>query len=648
MTTAILLRFDETVAAIRPADSSHNLEDLAIEAGIVAPAIVDAAVGRGRRFIAANGSGFRAQDKVSGSTLLTRDISIQVILNWQLAAQSLYGSPGSLYARGKGTGAAEYLSAGLELRVVTAEVGELRWLWQDTAGVVKTQLGGHFTPHASEYTLLTATRRWVSSGEVVLRYFLGDQLINEITSIDGSIGGGTTGTTSIGTRYTGAAWDRFLDGTIDELRVVDYELTPEEIEATFRRITVHQPRGYTLLKELHDPGFPISDDPGSRVQRETRQWGHGLGYASAQAANVRENILPDRAYGEVLEQWEGITAQPPKPGDSVDTRRTRVVGRIRQDLGMSIPGLGAALEELVDTDPGNLEILAFSPTTVDDYATGLNALRWQYDPAAQWSLVAGQLAGVTTGAQSIPFDGTTRSWYTARMAIGGGGRGVHILTKLDLTTWSANSEAGVWIGNLALGDLLLVNLKYSAAGPTVTVTTEFFQKWVSQGEVTHSAAFVWTVGGAWLHVTGQEPPNGTNYLSASYRPKFTVAWSTVAEIGPYTSVADIEAPTTWGVVSDSTPRDLNWAGLHIRSVGGAATIAARYDNVQVRAPYGDRAFWVYVYRDPALPGKLDLEGANSVFRELKQAHTAGGVITATTFLADDPDSLADLTPMGAI
>lgn len=285
---------------------------------------------------------------------------------------------GTLYARGKGGSAAEYLGAGVELRVVNASqnVGELAWLWQDTSGVLKRQVGGHFAPPATGYLMLTATRRWVSSTKVILRYFLGDRMLAEIESADGSIGGGTTGTTTIGARFDGSVWGDFFDGVIDELRVVDYELAPEEIAATWDRISKHQPAGYRAVRDLFPPEAPISSDPTSRIQKLLLIAGNALGYGAAQAENVRNNQLPNRAYGPVLEEWEGIVDEPSKPIDSTDARRARVIGHMRQRSGVSIPGIKAALRELVATDTDNLEMLAFKPLQVENYRL---PEQWDYD-----------------------------------------------------------------------------------------------------------------------------------------------------------------------------------------------------------------------------------------------------------------------------
>lgn len=642
MRTLALWRFDETIATVRPRDVIGNVGDLSTEASLVMPTIVDAAMGRGRRFDADLGTGLVATDVVSGTTLLQRDLSVQAIVQWNLAAQGASGGAGTLYARGKSGSVAERLSAGIELYVVNAalNVGGIRWRWQDGVGTELVQDGGYFTPTGTDFMLLTATRRWISSSSLVLRYYLGAQLLAEVLSIDGSIGGGTTGATQIGARcYNGADYFYNLDGIIDELRVVDYELSPEEIEATWKRITVHQPRGYALVKELHDPGFPISDDPGSRVQLETRMWGHGLGFASAQAGNMRDNTLPDRAYGEVLEQWERVVAQPSKVGDSVDARQARVAAHIRQDLGVSIPGVSGALRELVATAPSNLQIVGFTQTVTDDYSGTRPDLRYTYDPTAQWTIVAGALQ-VASAAGVLGFDGSIRNWYTSRLSIGGAGRAVNIVCKVTTTTFAANGEAGLFVGDYVGGHFFLASLQFSSAG-NVVIATEYFKNWISVGQVVQSAPLAWTTG--WLHVFLQDTadPVGRGGVGTSTL-KFTVAWSTTAEAGPYTSVVDIAAPAGWAPTTG-----VQWAGQFLRSVANAAvTLNVKFDDMKVRTPYADRAFNFYVYRDPSLPGSADLTAANTVLAGLKQAHTNAALVTSLAAIADDANSLADLTPVG--
>jgi hypothetical protein len=626
---SIFLRFDDADDIVRPRDAAGNLGDL-IPTNV--PPVVDGVIGFARSFGgAAAMQGYETNDLVPGTTLHTRDLSIQAILTWDAALATL-GNAGTIIARGRGNSAAEYHPYALEIRLIdlASLVGEIRWVWMDTAGVEHVQPGAQFQA-PSGFTMFTATRRWVSTTEVWLRYYLGDVLLLEVPSTNGDIGGGTTGHTSVGQRYVSGAPSRWYGGKIDELRVVPRELTTEEIEATWKRITVNQPAGYALLRELHDPGFPISNDPDSRVQRETRMWGHALGFASAQADNMG-NLLPDRAYGSVLESWERITAQAPKPGDSTDFRRGRVVAKLSAHAGVSIPGAKASLERVVDTLIDNLQFIAFPQDTVDDYlaaGSALNLLRHEYNPSGQWTNSSNALR--VQASTNVQLTGDLRDWYTTRMSIGGNGRGTHLLAKIIPTTLGATSEVGLWWGDLVHGNLVLMGYR-----STFDIVTEVFTSWASGGATVRGN--LGSLVTAWLHLFSQDlgalVPIDNNEVQ-----KFTAAWSTTAEAGPYTSVANIAAGFA----------DKQWAGMYARTIGaGTPTIDVKFDDFKTRAPYGDRSFFWYVFRDPALTGTPDLIGGQKIISELGQAHTRGALITVKASLCDDPSSLCDLTPLGAI
>lgn len=432
---------------------------------MTAPTIVDSWGGRGRLFDASLQTVLEGSDAVPGATLVTRDASVQAIVRWDLADQSAVNVRGALYVRGKMTSASEYVSAAVELRVINAGlgIGELGWMWQDIGGVVRRQVGGHFYSVPGAYVMLTATRRWVSPTKVVLRHFLGDKLLSEVESVDGSIGGGTTGTTTIGARFGGIVYTDFFDGVLDELRVVDYELTAEEIQATWLRLTKYQPLGYELVKDFHPPGFPISQNPSSRVQRESNIWGQTLGYAGAQAENMRANMLPDRAYGPVLEQWEGIMRQPAKPGDSVDTRRARVVGRLRQRAGVSPPGVREALKGLIETDEDNVDILAFSQELVEHYdrptvwSTGDGAVVTKTAGIADWVAAAFTTQRVT---------GDCDLEFTRDTTVGSVELGLSPLSPAPAGATYSNIERGMFLddgGNLRVADpAVVVTITYAA------------------------------------------------------------------------------------------------------------------------------------------------------------------------------------------
>jgi hypothetical protein len=444
-------------------------------------------------------------------------------ITWQALANitptPTEGVAGTLYARGKATGTAEYLNAGVELRVANASqgVGELRWLWQTSAGTLKRQAGGYFAPPTDgSFVLLTATRRWVSSTQVILRYFLGDRMLSEVESVDGDIGGGTTGTTTIGSRFDGTAWGDFFDGVIDELRVVDYELTPEEIEATWKRISVLQPRGYRAVRDLFPPDAPISDSPSSRIQRLMNLAGQALGYAAAQVENLR-NLLPDRAYGDALAQWEGVVAEPPKALDSVDTRRARVLGHLRQRAGFSLDGMKAAISGLVATPTSNLEVLTFAQEFVEGYD---KAELYSYDTfrtasSGAWTPTAGLLSIVGPAAPAV-FDSTQRNWITADLPIShssifkiqtfqlgatpGVGLSAHLLSKIAPTTLPSKAELGIAFHDWGRNHAILIGLRNNAG--TYQIVTEQFTAGVSQGVVVRATT---ALQAHWLHLYQDGP-----------------------------------------------------------------------------------------------------------------------------------------------
>lgn len=635
MDATIFLRLDDVDAATRPVDAARSLDDLDVAGALVMPAVTESGVtGRARVFVPATGNGLVANDIVSGSTLLTRDVSVQAIIDWDLETQNTYGTPGTLIARGKTGSAAERIAFGVEFRVVNyaAKIGEVRFMWETTAGVLKTQVGAHFQALVNgttrAFVLLTCTRRWVSSSEVVLRYFIGDEMLAEVTSVDGDIGGGTTGHTQVGARWTGAAYGRFLAGKVDEMRVVDRELTPEEVAATWNRITVSQPRACAMLRELHPPGFPISNDLSSKVQRETTLWGNALGFAAGQVENLRSNFFPSRAYGKTLEEWEETTGSSPKPGDSVDRRRARVVGRLRQRAGVSIPGVGEALEELVDTDPSNLDVFAFDQTVVDALSA-LAVLRWRYDPAAQWTISGGKTRVQSNTARTAPWD-----WATMLASVGGDGRSAAMVVKLDPTTLSADGEVGMTFLNRATWTGFMFGLRRDPAGATINFVTETMQGGALAGAVVQAALGA-VVAPVWLRMRA----GVTGFVGGSTDVNVLVEWSTVSADGPFTTATVLVAGG----------RSFQWAGFYARSFNGTASnIDAKFSDARVRAPYGDRTFRFYVLRDPAIAGAADYLGANSVIRQLRQAHTEAHVVQTMTALYDDGSTTYDDAPMGGV
>lgn len=630
----IHLRFDEENATTRPSDAAGNLDEL--DAGPInttdMPDLVDGVLGRARAFDGV-GAGLTARDIDPGSTLLTRDMSIQVVLTWDAATQAA-GDPGFIICRGLGVlGPTEYVCYGLRIDVVDASSfrGKLRWLWQDLAGAEHLAPGVEVVIPPNQYTMLTATRRWASPTQVELSYYVGDQLLGSETSANGSIGGGTTGATMVG--FRAAASDaNFYAGNIDQLMVIDRELCAEEIEDTWLRLTVYQPRGVQLFKQLMDKDMPISDELDSDAQKEIAMAGIALGFSASRVENLRNNFLPGRAYGSTLEQWEQAVAVTPQPAQDLAARRERVVARFRQKRGVSIDGMGDALSGLVDCDVADLEFLAFSNTIEDDFDT-LEAMRWDTLPSANgsWASTAGKAVATVGVTGKYQMEGVAPGWLSCRTSVsqskyGDTGR-EHVMVKLALGAHLDGFEMGVFFGDSGRGNWILCGCNDKGAG-NVKVNTQTIVDRVAAARVAQ-VTLVTTPLTVWLHL-----------YETTVSGIWKAAWSTTGPTTGFTTSPDITFPT-----------GVHWAGLYARTLGSATVVAAStatFDDFVLFTPFGSRPCNAYVSRDPGLGGTPDLEGAHSVIQGVKHAYTHATIITSKNLLCDNIESGCDRGPMGAL
>lgn len=644
----VLLRFNEALAAIHPKDDAGSLRDLKnfADAGsffgvLVTPPVEDGFTGKARRFSPPGTlNGLGAKDIAPGASLLTRDVTIQAIASWNAAGQvGLHADIGGIASRGL-SGAAvtvsEYVCYGLEIATTSTSTftGTLRMIWQDTGGSLRTDAGVSITCPPNTFTLLTATRRWVSPTQVVCRYYIGDLLLGENTNAFGSIGGGTTGTFQVGTRWDDGNNPTFFSGVIDQLMIVPRELTREEVESTWLRLTLYQPLGHRLFIDMHDDGFPLSLDPSSDQALETRMIGHALGFAAAQIENFRANALPGRAYGSVLDDWETVTRPTPSPDRDIDTRRARVVARLRQRRGSSIDGLGDALEGLLGGSPiSNLQFLAFSTTSRDDFAT-LDPVRWDFE-SANWSSVSNALHVNGVSAVDRQMTGVIRNWKTCRRSYGGGTK-VHFISKLAMTA-VANSEAGIYVENIIGqgtprqdGHSLLLGLRNNAG--SYQVVYESFVNKVSQGVVV-LATLGATPANLWLHLYHLGGVGVFPIGQSIWRAAYSITSGTAGFI----ESVDIVHPEIG-----------HWAGMYMRTIGGSVTPAtvADFDQAILRDPLSTRALNAYVLLDSTLGFSPDAAAGRSVISAIKHAFIHGAFIVKPRLLAGDPLTTAGVDPTG--
>lgn len=620
----VLLRLHGFDAAVAPQDSAGSLGDLLPPTGTSAPVVVDAALGKGRQFASSFPNALAAQDLVPGASLATRDCTIQVVLSWNMLAQDDHS--GTIVVRGRGDSSSERICYGLQLDVIDAPsfTGKVSWFWQTAAGAPVAPTGANFTLASGSFTMLTATRRWVSPSEVVLRYYIGDVLLGEVTGVSGDIGGATTGSLVLGASFESGVADNFLCGVLDEMLVLDRELTLEEIEATWKRITLYQPLGYQLLKEMHDPGFPLPTRQDSDVQMDLRMTGNALGYAASLAERVRTDLLPQRAYGQTLLDWEETLRTTPAPNEGIDARRARVLARMRQRRGCSINGIKDILPSLLGgASVDQLEFIAFSNQIDDAFAT-LDPLRWDTAPStAAISIVSGA-ASFQPGAGNFFMDGATwpPTWVTMRQTVGGDGKQAHALVKLAFTTPQGNAEAGIYFENAITRDYLLLGLR--DVGGSFRVFTQQIIGGVASAAV-QQAIIGANPAAIWLHLY-QTTTDGT----------WQAAWSTTSRTTGYSVSGNITHPTL-----------AHWSGCYVRGISAlGAGPRADFDDHTLRMPFSGRPFSAYVLLDRALGFTPDVAGARSVISAIKHGFVDGGFVTNPVMLAGDPDSGAGVCPTG--
>lgn len=619
-----LFRFEEP-EGVSPSDEFGGVDDL-VSVGTFAAPVVDGVLGRALDF-ESEFSAYQGADVIEGATLHTRDVSVQAVLRWMDADQ---GTPGVIVCRGLDGDADEWYAYGLELRQVTADVGEVRWFWHTSAGVLKTQVGGHFMvePDGSTgFIMITATRRWVSPTEVELRYYVGAELLAEVSSADGDIGGGTAGHLSIGARRvdgTPPTWEHFLWGQLDELAIYDHALCAEEVAATWARLTVHQPAGVELMRDLAPPGAPISGDPASRIQRLLRVVGEGLGFATAKAEEVREYTLPDRAYGDHLDRWEAIARQTPAALISLEVRRRRVIAHLRS-RGIDQAAVREALRELLDVHPTQIEVLSFSNDFTDRF-DDLRAERWQAD--GTWAAVGGT-AEVSAGAgEDLRWvDASIRSAARLRMAVPAAGD-AFLAARCTYVDFPGDSEGGLVLEHGSRGDRLFYGVRHTSG-----VYQLVYQRWRAGALVDASPVVLATTTSAahYLRIRSDLGPVIVGDGEAKHRLQWSLDGVT------FTSSPDI----TW-------INDHQWAGFYARGTdaGLAGDLTFDFDEFFMRLPFARRPFRWYAYRDPAVPGTPDMAGANALLRRLRHAYTTAAAITSRSVLCDDPGSGCDLGPMG--
>lgn len=610
--TAALINFHEINDEVRPLDLVGGLEALADDPGstpaLAMPAVAQALLGRGRLFVA--GAGLVASEAVAGQTLILRDCSIRTVLAYDISQASV-GQRSTIIARGLRGSAAERILYGLELVKASDTEATLRMRWQEAGGVDAAVGGVTFAPSYC-FVHLVAVRRVYDPTTVSVTYYLNGRLLGSEVVSAGDIGNGDGGTMTVGCAGDGSGGygDHFF-GVLDCVAVESDAMAPDEVLQEYRRLAVHQPNGYRMVRGSLPPGKTYTTDPDSLVQRWLMAEGDALGLALASGEQTREAWLPDRAFGGALEDWERVLVMPPQGGDRVEDRQARITHHLAKEHGLYEAAILDSLEEPLGLDSADIDVLTFGAEVSDDFSsTNLNTHIW-----GVWSgngSVA-QASGVLTiaaTAADIRWNGRGRlapflyySIPSRKMPVGTDpvlvsqlvelaeldAVGATALVKLAGLTHGVNlgasDMAGVAFYNPLTGDVTVAGL-YDDAG-TVKLAI-----WSYEAGVEGAVAVIESPlsdDPVWLRV---------EYLGDGL---YDVQTSSVGESGPWDEpleLAGIDAPVALGPV--------------VVSRASSSTCDVDFDDLRVFAPNGSRALNWYAYRDPADPGTYDLDHAKRV------------------------------------
>lgn len=635
MRTILMLPFEESASTAPIGDAAEQLSPLVVD-GTGMPESVDAWTGRGRDFVADDSEGVAATDADDGLTLAVRDCSIE----WLGTIRSSSGAPWPrcIIARGKSGSAAERVNYRLELHLLAVPANpvhlEARLVWEDIGGTEVSPANGatFLAPDEDVEVYLVATRR-VELERVVTRYYLDGALVGEAEEAVGSVGGATTGTTSVGMAWDGAAWADFFDGIMDELRVVDYELSPEEVRATWDRMTVHQPNAVAAASSSMPPGSRWGSDPSTRWGKLVRVAGEVVGQGLSQLEELRQNWLPDRAYLGWIERWENLLAASPGPRDSLDVRRGRVVDLLRRSNGFANPQIQDALEEAFDLDAADIELIEFSNQITDDFTT-IEEARWMVD--GDWVGDGSLAVNLSDGgsAQWPAPGGYERVWCVTPLS---SGRGRLVLqAKIDSYAGNIPSTAtvGLFLMNRVSKNALWFGVK-NDGGTNKLGYVKNVDGVLSAFTVIQNPA---PAEPMWLRIM-RAPTTKASEDGAS--TTYSLDWSTTNGVTGFTET----------VVADLLD-DPEWGGFGVHSTaswGASAGLGCEFDDLVLITPRGTRPFHWYAYRDPGLPGSPNMARAHALVLRYRPAHTEAAAIASLEVLCDDPLlGLCDHGPCGGI
>lgn len=632
-------KFGETEDELLPSDSRGSLEDLNAD-GVTnsrPPVVVGGVTGYSRLFDGATPTGLEVQD-LGDNVRLDRSMTVQALVRLDLDAQDAAAVPGSVVSYGFRDAAGGELQFLLELESVSTITRETRikMRWEDSVGVLEgTNVGATFFLPASgaqdAVLLFTASRRWISDTEVIVSYYVNDQLIGTDTSLVGDIGTGVTGARMlVGVRGDGAsAYENYLEGQIEAMALFARTMSAEEIRQTYNAVSLHGADGYSIVKASL-PEDVYSTDEDSVIQLELFVEGQVFGVTLSKIAEFREDLLPDRAWS-TLEDWEEMTGLPPKAADSIEVRRNRILSFLRAVQGYTVQNVKDALEATFDLDESDIEIVEYSHFQTDGFATVIDPFWQEIALSGTLAIVAGEL--VITSPTPAPAG--ERFWLNQTATTGP----PYVKTSIDGDARDADqsisAEASVLITAHTFAAVDEVISGYAFIDQTLNRVT-FIGLYDGGGGI-EIASMTVEDGVQSAVATHGLPPALPFFLNVKFTggTSYEISTALAADRTILTAVATI--------VGTPIPAMLA-LGVFGTSGGGTANDIT-LDDFQLYTRLGLRVFNWYAFRDPILPGDEDIPGANAVVKKIKPAHTHAAAVSTKAIEWDSPDSLFDDGPL---
>jgi hypothetical protein len=593
--TRALWLFDERHDGVLPSDASGYIaDDLAPGATNALPPVTETDVGAyGREFAAASLTGLEAED-TDDALQLGRNVSILCLLDLDVTAQNTAG-------------------AGTIVSLAERTV-RLSMFWGTEAGGSVADTGVEFAwPATGEELLLCATREAVD-GQLQVTYFVSGLSATSASTWGLSVGTGTGENVWVGVGYDGG-YQQHLSGVLSYLEIVADAVTAEEFEWIWKRMSIDEPEAVAAIRRMVPPDV-YSDEPSSAVQIELANEGRIFGLIRNYIRLQDEYFKPAKAFGERLETWEQITKLAPKPGDWIARRRARVGAFLEAQEGFSVPSVQQQLEEVFNLAAADIEILEYDNERTYDFATD-PADYVQSDGAGTWT-ISGGVATFASATEGV-WIGRGSAQAGALLWSLGSGDDCFLSAKVTIAGGTAVAAQGITLGR-SINSEEWVSLTCTSSGGTTTIYRTVVAAGVSAAPVS-----LGNVGAA-----------TTVYLVMRH----SLDGEMTLRFGTSFAAAVAATPATYS--AGFTP---DWGGL-IGGLVAAGSIDADFDDVIIRTPQSDDRFHWYAYRDPALGGTYDLEGADQVVRRIKPAHTYARAIDAPAVLCDTAGAGCDRGPIG--